>query len=54
MSANVELVSSRVEINRHHRDLKKECEAKDKRIAELEAARKKDEGMVDPFLHLCF
>ena len=41
MSANVELVSSRVEINRRCRDLKKECEAKDLRIAELEAARKK-------------
>ena len=54
MSANVELVSSRVEINRRDRDLKKECEAKDRRIAELEAARKKDEGRVDPFLQLCF
>ena len=55
VSANVELVSSRVEINRRCRDLKKECEAKDLRIAELEAARKKDEGRVDPFrLQLCF
>ena len=50
VSANVELVSSRVEINRRCRDLKKECEAKDRRIAELEAARKKDEGRVVPFL----
>ena len=55
MSANVELVSSRFEINRRCRDLKKDCEAKDLRIAELEAARKKDEGRVDPFLlQLCF
>ena len=51
MSANVELVSSRFEINRRCRDLKKDCEAKDLRIAELEAARKKDEGRVDLF---CF
>ena len=48
VSANVELVSSRVEINRRRRDLKKECEAKDLRIAELEAARKKDEGRIIP------
>ena len=55
VSANVELVSSRVDINRRCRVLKKECEAKDLRIAELEAARKKDEGRVDPFrLQLCF
>ena len=48
LSANVELVSSRFEINRRCRDLKKDCEAKDLRIAELEAARKKDEGRVNP------
>ena len=48
VSANVELVSSRVEINQRCRDLKKDCEAKDRRIAELEAARKKDEGIIIP------
>ena len=47
VSANVELVSSRFEINQRCRDLKKDCEAKDLRIAELEAARKKDEGRVN-------
>ena len=55
LSANVQLVSSRFEINQRCRDLKKDCEAKDLRIAELEAARKKDEGRVDLFcLQLSF
>ena len=49
LSANVDLISSRSDINKRYHDLKKDCDVKDAWIADLEAARKKDEGKITEY-----